>query len=173
MRDLPRDPTDPLQRLQPESDHDPSEQQQHENHSAADQALDHKQPVQGLISLAQLNGHHQGPTIANRKRGGAIAQSRTGLRVDREDCSGPVPSLDSCGLPPERRRRAGTSSIGERIALSTLPMASSSSPYVPDAWNVFGRRLGTGPIRRGGTGSGPPERRPSCPATSGAEAPSC
>ena len=106
---LPRDPADPLQRPEPECDHDPSQHQQSENHSASDQPLDFEQPVQSLIDLVQRNGNHKGPAVANRKRRGAIAQSRAGQRVDREDVQRPGAELGQLRVVRERGRRAGPS----------------------------------------------------------------
>ena len=55
--DLAGHSTDPLQRTQLDPDDQPAQRDQGQDHAASDQHLDHNQPVQRVLGLAQWHGH--------------------------------------------------------------------------------------------------------------------
>ncbi len=56
--DLARHPADPLQRPQADTDHEPPEHDQRQDHSARHQRFDHDQPMQSVLCLSQRHRNH-------------------------------------------------------------------------------------------------------------------
>ncbi len=82
--DLARDSPDPLQRPQADTDHDPAQCNEPEDHAAAHERLDLDQPLERLVDVVKRNRDHERPAVLERERGGAVGQARSRLRADRE-----------------------------------------------------------------------------------------